>query len=151
MMNRLILVALGFIFLMPVAPAQDNLSPEKRQQLEAFQVAFITRRLSLTPNEAKLFWPVYDSYKAELEKNKREMRRRQLSARGNFYQMSDAELEELADALMENQKKEYDIRARYHEQFKEVLPIRKVVLLYKAETDLNRELLKKIQESRRNN
>jgi len=37
-------------------PHRDGISKEKRQKLESMKVAFITQRLDLTPDEAKVFW-----------------------------------------------------------------------------------------------
>jgi hypothetical protein len=37
---------------------------------------------------------------------------------------------------------------KYHNQFKQVLPIKKVAMLYRAEDDFKKELLEKIKERR---
>lgn len=37
------------------------------QRLEALKVAFITRELNLTAEEAQSFWPVYNSFTTELK------------------------------------------------------------------------------------
>ena len=40
---------------------------DKKEQIAAFRVAFITKELSLTSREAQLFWPVYNEYQDKLE------------------------------------------------------------------------------------
>ncbi len=148
-MNRIILALICLISLLPTLEAQ-NIPPEKQEQLEAFKVAFITRRLSLTPAEAKVFWPVYDAYQTKMEEIRRENRQEQRLARADFPNLSDQELEAIADDYQASQKEKYELRASFHESLKEVLPIRKVVLFYKTEADLNRELLRRLQEARQN-
>ncbi len=37
------------------------------QQLEAIKVAYITRELNLSPDEAQKFWPVYNNYTSEVK------------------------------------------------------------------------------------
>src|SRR5690554_6683127 len=40
---------------------------EHRKKMEAQKVAYLTREMELTPEEAKSFWPVYNTYRSELE------------------------------------------------------------------------------------
>jgi Skp family chaperone for outer membrane proteins len=42
------------------------------EKLEAIKVAYITRELSLTSDEAQKFWPLYNQYFAELKKAREE-------------------------------------------------------------------------------
>jgi hypothetical protein len=44
--------------------AQDR--REHYQRIEAIKVAFITKKLDLTTEEAQKFWPVYNNYQKEL-------------------------------------------------------------------------------------
>ena len=44
--------------------AQDH--QERYEQIEAIKVAFITKKLDLTTEEAQKFWPVYNNYQKEL-------------------------------------------------------------------------------------
>ena len=39
---------------------------EHYQRIEAIKVAFITKKLDLTTEEAQKFWPVYNNYQKEL-------------------------------------------------------------------------------------
>ena len=43
-------------------------SEEKKERIEAMKIGFLTEQLNLTPDEAKVFWPVYDQYQGELVK-----------------------------------------------------------------------------------
>lgn len=52
-----------------------NRQLQQQQNIEALKVAFLTRQLQLTPDEAKMFWPVHDKYEAEIRKTIEEHRR----------------------------------------------------------------------------
>jgi hypothetical protein len=49
---------------------------DRKEQLESQKVAFITKQLSLTIEEAQRFWPVYNEFqqkKEEINRNKRQL------------------------------------------------------------------------------
>jgi hypothetical protein len=57
-------------------PAQPDGSVSRQPILDpprimGLKVAYVTKQLALTNEEAQKFWPVYYSYAAELKKNKR--------------------------------------------------------------------------------
>ena len=126
--------------------AQENRPAKER--VEAMKIGFITDRLNLTSEEAKVFWPVYNQYSDELEKLRKGRRDNIINARENFDEMSDAELEKAVDNEIAFRQNEVDIIKKYHPQFKKVLPIKKVAKLYKAEEDFKRRLLDILQEKR---
>lgn len=129
------------------AYAQNDVTAA-REQIEAFRVAYYTRELSLTSEEAQRFWPVYNKYADELEANRERQRDTQAQLRQAFTGGTDAEVESLLGKLMQLRQEEVAISVQYHALFKEVLPIRKVAMLYKAETDFKRKLLEHLQERR---
>ncbi len=121
---------------------------DRKEEIEAMKVGFLTKRLSLSPEEAKTFWPVYDQYQNELNKI-REARRGEIKdAKKDFMEMNDKDVEKIVDNEIAFRQNELDIMKKYHSQFKQVLPIKKVAILYRTEEDFKRELLKRIQERR---
>ena len=44
----------------------------RSERLEALKIAFITKELNLSPEEAQRFWPVYNNYSQELKKVRQE-------------------------------------------------------------------------------
>lgn len=147
MMNaRLILVILMVLPTLSLV-AQEQTGRAK-ERVEAFRVAFYTREMSLSAEEAQRFWPVYNEYAAELEENRKKQRSVQASLRQAYTGGSDEEINTLLDQLMDLKGEETDITLQYHQIFKEVLPIRKVAILYKAETEFKRKLLENLQERR---
>lgn len=127
--------------------AQDQ-TGRARERVEAFRVAYYTRELNLSTAEAQQFWPVYNAYSNELEENRAEQRSIQTSLRQAYTGGSDEQVDDLLTELMSLKSAEVAITVQYHDLFKEVLPIRKVALLYKAETDFKRRLLEHLQQRR---
>ncbi len=119
-----------------------------RQKVEAMKIGFLTERLNLTPEEAKVFWPVYNKYQDEVEVIRKSRRDNLTNARMNFDEMSDKDVEKAIDSEIASRQNELDIMKKYHPQFKQVLPVKKVAKLYKAEEDFKRKLLDMIKERR---
>ena len=137
-----------FSFWIASAAAQPGGGPpsaEKKEEIEAMKVAFLTRKLDLTSEEAKTFWPVYNQYQDELDKI-REARGKQRKSKEDMESMSDKDLEKIVDGEIVSRQAELDVLKKYNSQFKGVLPMKKVAKLYRAEEDFKRELLHKLQE-----
>lgn len=121
---------------------------ERMKDIESMKVAFLTRKLSLTPEEAKVFWPVYDEYAAEMKSLRGSRLQNYKDAKGEIDNMSDKDVEKFIQDDIALRQQEVDLLKKYHPRFKQVLPIKKVAKLYKAEEDFKRELLDKIRERR---
>lgn len=157
-MNTRMLRPLLFLLLTPMAfstlHAQDDdteqpaISADRLQQIKAQKSAFITQRLSLTAEEARTFWPIYDKYDTEIAAARKEMRsdRRNRKSSGT---LTDAEASKAIDANLQNKQDQLDIRKRYVTEFKKSIGALKTLQLEGAERDFNRELLKQIQNRKR--
>ena len=114
--------------------------------LASLRVAFLTKRLALTPEEAQVFWPVYNAYQDELQALKKEMKQKYKSGGQSMDLLSDSEVEAMVEDFVSMKEKEQDIFRKYHSKFKEVLPIRKVAKLYRTEQDFTRILLQRLNQ-----
>jgi Spy/CpxP family protein refolding chaperone len=150
--SRILLIS--FIFLSAVSFAQQqNPKPrrdkeqreEKRDNIESMKIAFLTKKLNLTPEEAQQFWPVYNQYTDKLQELRRKRRMENKEAKHNFEEMSDKEVEHAVDNEIVFRQKELDIQKEYHAKFKSVLPIKKVAKLYEAEEQFKKVLLDKLK------
>jgi len=125
--------------------AQEN-KPPVRERFESLKVGFLTERLNLSAEEAKVFWPVYNKYQDELEQLRKSRRENLMNAKLNFDEMSDSEVEKTIDNELMYRQGELDVLKKYNPQFKKVLPVKKVAKLYKAEEDFKRKLIDMIQD-----
>ncbi len=146
MKNRIVL----FTALLFFVTAQVSAQKERpiRDKVEALKVGFLTDRLKLTSEEAKIFWPVYNKYTDELEALRKSRRENLVNAKMNFEEMTDKEVEKVIDSEISSRQAELDLLKKFHPQFKQVLPIKKVAKLYRAEEDFKGKLLDMIQERR---
>lgn len=127
------------VFLLSNIKAQEN--PDKVKRIEALKAAFITKKLELSPDEAKVFWPIYDSYQNEVSNLYRKKRKNQAETNDNPKQALDNDIE-FEDTIVEVKKK-------YLKKFSKVLPAQKVLDLYRAEREFREELIKELRERRR--
>lgn len=119
-----------------------------REDIESMKIAYLTKKLDLTPDEAKKFWPVFNQFSDELKNVRSNRRKTGRDAKEDFDNLSDKELEKIVDGDIAMRQQELDVIKKYNSQFKQVLPMKKVAALYRAEDDFKRELLEKIKERR---
>ncbi|MBK8848321.1 MAG: hypothetical protein IPO27_17990 [Bacteroidetes bacterium] len=128
-----------------VAIAQDEKPGKREEKIEQFKIAFLTSRLNLTSDEAQKFWPVYNQFSSEL-KNLRKGHKPGEPLSEEIDEMTNEEAGKMIDTEISNKQKEVEILKKYNTQFRQVIPVKKVALLFVLEREFNRELLRKIQE-----
>jgi len=150
-MKTKILLFIIFIIAGLQTTIAQNDRANRREQIRAQKVAFITSELQLTVDEAQKFWPVYNEFDAKREKileNRRDYLQKYIKNPDN---LSDKEYEKLSDDVVKTQLDEAKLVEEYHVKFKLVLPAKKVVSLYKAEFQFKNKLLKQIRDKAREN
>ena len=107
-----------------VKAQEDVIANEKKQQgIDALKVAFISKELELTPDEAQRFWPVYNQYAKELKTT---------INHGN-------------DAL-DRDEKVLNLRKSYKEQFSNVLGQQRMNKIFNAEGRFRNLLIKSMRD-----
>ena len=148
LMSKVVTVFLLSIFALQLT-AQPDRFHKKKDEVKAEKIAFITRELNLTPEEAKVFWPLYDEYEKKIEDENKAFRSAEAPMIADMEKISDKDAMDLADRQIIQQQKILDIKKIYHNKFKEVLPAKKLLKLYEAEKNFKRFLLKEIKQGRR--
>lgn len=122
--------------------AQGPPPTEVRDRVEAAKVAYITREARLSPAEAKVFWPLYEAYHAEmrsLSKSPMDRERRQPIT-------DDAEALKVLKDMERLAEEREALRKRYQKSYLEVLPAHKVLAYYRAEREFQRRLNDRLRE-----
>jgi len=127
--------------------AQHENFQKKREEINSEKIAYITKELNLTPQEAQLFWPVYNEYQSKMEEEMKAMRDDKKSI--DYDKISDKEASALADQQIIQMQKMLDVKKAYHAKFKEVLPPKKLLKLYDAEKGFRKQLLKQIHQNKK--
>jgi len=149
-MKNLLTTAILILFFIPVNLSGQNREPEKkREQYEAQKIAFISKKVNFTVQEAQLFWPHYNELKEKrtvLQKRKRQILQK---IRQEKDKISDKELEKLSDELIDLRFKEAQFEKVYHEKFKGVLPIKKLFRYYLAEEQFKTFFVRQMRNNNR--
>jgi hypothetical protein len=126
---------------------QISFAQNNKEKIEALKVAFIAKELSLSPQEAQVFWPVFNEWQDKIEaiKSKRKEFKR---IRENPEALSDKEIEVYLSSELMVRQRETELFKEYTERLRKILPIKKVALLYKAEEEFKKELIKQLKESK---
>ena len=115
---------------------------ESMREIQSQRVAFFTAEMSLTPEEAQVFWPLYNQYSEKKSKLAGEQKKLMKSfSKEGISAMTAKEAEEAASAFIRLQKQESDLDQEYHKKFMNQLPTKKVLQMYKAEKDFMQNLL----------
>ena len=125
-MKKLLLLILLYAGLAIPTLGQDD--QKEAGRLQAYKIAFLTKKLNLTPEEAQKFWPMYNKYEAELRSARREGR------------ASKKEIETEENIL--------NIRKKYNGEFEKALPKEKVNELFKSEREFGNIVQREMMERR---
>ncbi len=125
--------------------AQELDKASKEQQIKSQKIAFFTDKIGLTPEEAEKFWPIYNSYWNRKNKITAERKDRMTYFAENSEKMSEKEMFHYADKYINYEMQLAELLEEYHEKFKEILPIKKVMKIYMADYEFKAYLLKKIR------
>ena len=125
-----------------------NTPPQGRERIEVAKTTFLSRQMKLTPDEARLFWPVYDQYQQKLNELEEERRQAMDKTARGLHGMSDKEINELIDARIQNAELALLARKKLIADLREILPPAKIVIFFRAEQQFNREIQLRINERR---
>lgn len=149
-MKKILIICLAFTALTAVKSfAQEP----AREKIEAYRIAFFTRRLNLTPQEAQRFWPVYNEFQAKKNQIQLEKVRLNRNFNQNELNMSEKEMTEAGDRFIALEVQGANLVQEYHLKFKEILSPVKVLRLYQAENQYKLQLLQELKQNQpvRNN
>jgi hypothetical protein len=131
--------------------AQNQKNPNPNQnpnldKLNAYKIAFFTRRLNLTSQEAEKFWPVYNEFQSKRNVIQTERQGLNRNINQNMLNMSEKEMIETGDKLISFQVQEASLAQEYHKKFREILSPAKVLRLYQAENQYRMQLLNELEK-----
>ena len=125
---------------------QVTAQEKSADKIQSIKIAYITERLSLTPEEAEVFWPIYNNFenrKHEINHNERELAKHFMENQEN---LSDAEILKMLDDHIKYNKEETELMVQFDKKFREILPPGKVLKLYIADVQFRNYLINKFKE-----
>ena len=135
------------VFAQPQGKSSEEQRKKEWERIQSEKIAFITQELDLTPEEAQVFWPVYNQCWKEAHAANKQMREAFGEFRGKKAdELSDKELEKKVDAYVQAYKASNQVLSDWYPKFKQVLPIRKVAKLYQAEEAFQQRMINNLRK-----
>ena len=127
-------------------PPYANIMQGEQVQIE--RIAYFTEKIGLTPEEAQLFWPIYnemDNKRTALFEEKAAILKVFMD---NPKGMNDKQINEQLNRLADINKQEGALYGEYDAKFRKVMSAQKVMNMYVAEMGFRRYLLQTIRHRR---
>lgn len=102
-----------------------QINPKDGGRLEAYKIAYLTKKLDLSIEEAQKFWPIYNNYVSEIRKVKIQHRK-----------MDEIAFEE----------KVVNIRKKYKTEFTQALPGERVNQFFKVDKEFNNVVIRELHD-----
>ncbi len=145
------------LFMLAVVYSTHAQSPRRQEQrghdarkeaIEARRISYITSKLSLSTDEAKLFWPIYNAYTQKVDEISSGFRDK-LEAMPDPEDMTAEEAARYVEAELTRFEESAALRREYTKKLLEVISVKQVALLFDAERDFNRMLFREAQRRHR--
>lgn len=127
-----LLLAIAMLLSLSAFSQEDDKPAAPGGKVEALKIAYITKKLNLSTEEAQKFWPIYNQYMLEIKKTK-------------------SEAKENKDKEIDTEEKLLKIRKKYNGEFAKALSSEKVNSFFRAERDFGTFLQKELLERRQQN
>lgn len=128
-MKKSILIPMLSLIVLFANSQDQRLQRENRlaeiKKIQAMEMAFITKELNLSPNEAQKFWPVFNQYRNELKSLVAEKK--------------------MGDQL-EKQQKTLDIRKKYRDDFSKVISQERANKVFETEGEFKSLVRREFQK-----
>jgi hypothetical protein len=143
---------LFFAILMISLPGMLWAQRPKSGEIESLKIAFFTQKLDLSPEEAKVFWPIYNDMQAEQNALRKERFQKMISFKKTteIDNLSDSQIQSLISSEFEMRQKDLNLEKKYYNKLKSSLPIKTVGKFYRAQEAFKRELLDRFKGRPRN-
>ena len=121
------------------ALAEERFQDNWKEKIMSEKIAFLTMEMGITPEEAQIFWPVYN----QVDKERDEAVRKVFQS---FKALEDAvsagksekEISKLLDAYQDALKQQANIESQASAKYEKVLSVKKLAKLYVGEEKFRR-------------
>lgn len=145
--RKIMIIAVILVFGAASAFANNETKEDWKEKIQSEKIAFLTMEIGLTPQEAQVFWPVYNEINEEKDQAMYEVIK-------YYWEMSKAieagksekEIKALLDKYLEAQEKQRKIDEDAAEKYKKVLSTTKVAKLYIGEEKFRRQHIRKLRD-----
>ena len=120
-----------------------------KEKMMSERIAFLTLEMNLTPEEAQVFWPVYNQINGEKDEAIHNVFKAYKALEEAIKaERSEKEISKLLDSYLSAKAAQSEFEKKADEQFRKVLPVSKVAKLYLGEEKFRRQHIRKLHEKR---
>ena len=116
--------------------AQSDNMQIVREKIQADKKLLVASNMNLTENEAKAFWPVYDSYQKDLIKLNDRMLKNIIDYADNVDKMSNDIAKKVVTEHLAIESDRQKLRQSYLPKFAKAVPYKKVMRYYQMENKI---------------
>lgn len=142
-MKKILVIVFVFSLAAGSAQAQNN-KQSPQEKLEAARIALITDRLSLTPDQAQTFWPLYNEYAEQRRQIQMEYRTNRQGL--DINNLTEDQQRALLKGRMEEKQRQLNLENKYAERLMGVINARQMMALKKAEDDFRSMIIRRIEQ-----
>jgi len=124
---------------------------KKQEKIKKLKVPSLTTKLSITKEEVKNFYPIYnifDKKQFEIRNEKMRVLIKRMDDE-SVDKMSEKEAATLLAQMEDTEEKMFQLRKKLNNDLRPIIGSVKILKLKKAEDDFNRKLIKQIKEKRK--
>ena len=121
---------------------------EKRDQIKALKISYVTTELNFSAAESEKFWPVYNAYEEkvyEIRHNRLRPLFKQFKD-GALDKMSEKEARVYLDKFQAADEEQFNLRKKLVNDLRPIIGSVKLIKLKKVEDDFNKKLLDKYKD-----
>lgn len=143
--SKLLTLLLLIITSLTLAQPRFN---QKKEQIKALKIAYITDELQLTAEEAAKFWPLFNAFEEKQKNLRKERLRSYMDENQNVEidKMSEKEASTVLNEIENSEEDAFQNRKKFVASLKTILPATKILKLKKAEDGFNKKLLKQYRD-----
>lgn len=127
-MKNFILILTLFLGIGLQSHAQDD-DKKAGGRLEALKIAYLTKKLNLSTEEAQKFWPIYNQYADEIRRVQKDIKQNN-------------------GTVIDQDEKILAIRKKFNAEFQKALSTEKVNTFFRAEKEFNGVVQREMMERR---
>ena len=116
---------------------------EKKQRIEAARVSFITKKLELTPEESKEFWPVVNEMETKIKISRKALKDRFKKMKQEDEKIDEKTYQKLIEDMHEQQISILEIKNEYVQKIASVIGYEKT---FRFEHQIQREFKKQLMD-----
>jgi hypothetical protein len=124
---------------------------EKKQRIEAAKVSFITKKLELTPEESKEFWPVVNAMEEEIKSSRKSLKEQFQKMKQEDAKIDEKTYQKLIEDMHEQQISILEIKNEYAQKIASIIGYEKTFkFAHHVQREFKKQLINRMKKGQEN-